>query len=151
MQIGRIVAAVVTIAVGCAGIAVGSAQTQPAARAPALIRVGHDNIVVDPSLRRYTGVVTALGDPDRNGRIHSFQAKPIGPGSTPPASNEFRGWRLTILAGKRFASVFEVQGNTASEVTVAPRDGSLDGLAVSDVFIIEELGKDPQAASQAGS
>jgi hypothetical protein len=112
--------------------------------------VGHDNVIVDPSLRRYTGVVTALGDPDRNGRIYSFQAKPIGPGVTPPASNEFRGWRLTVLAGKRFASVFEVQGNTASEVTITLRDGPLDGLAVSDVFIIEELGKDPQAASQAG-
>jgi len=147
MQIGRVIAAVLLVAVGCAATVAGGARSL---HAPNLIRVGHDNVVVDPSLRRYTGMVTALGDPDRDGRIYSFQAKPIGPGVAPPTSNAFRGWRLTILAGKRFASVFEVQSNGTSEVTVAARDGPLNGLAVSDVFIIEEPAKDAQAASQAG-
>jgi len=147
MQIGRVIAAVLLVAVGCAATVAAGARSL---RTPNLIRVGHDNVVVDPSLRRYTGMVTALGDPDRDGRIYSFQAKPIGPGVAPPTSNAFRGWRLTILAGKRFASVFEVQSNGTSEVTVAARDGPLNGLAVSDVFIIEEPAKDAQAASQAG-
>jgi len=55
------------------------------------------------------------------------------------------------LAGKRFASVFEVTGDAGAEVTVAARDGPLNGLAVSDVFIVEELARDTQqAAPRAG-
>jgi len=149
MQFRFAVALATTVA--CAGIAVAGADRDRAAGVSNLRRVGHDNIVVDPSLRRYTGMVTVLGDPDPEGRIYSFQAKPVGPGSAPPASNELRSWRLTVLAGKRFGNVFEVAGNTGSEITVAARDGPLNGLAVSDVFIIEEIAKDPQqAAPQAG-
>ena len=151
MQFRFAVAAALATTIACTGIAAAGTERDRSASASKLRRVGHDNIVVDPSLRRYTGMVTALGDPDREGRIYSFQAKPIGPGSAPPALNELRSWRLTVLAGKRFRNVFEVAGNTGSEITVAARDGPLNGLAVSDVFIIEEIAKDPQqAAPQAG-
>jgi hypothetical protein len=151
MQNGHSVAALLLIAVGCGAITLGNAKSLRATNPPALVRTGHDNVIVDPSLRRYTGMVTAIGEPDREGRIYSFYAKPIGPGAMAPAPNEFRGWRLTVLAGKRFASVFEVQSNNETEVTVGLRDGPLNGLAVSDVFIVEEIGKEPQATSRAGS
>ena len=109
------------------------------ARDGAFIRVGHDNVVVDPALRRYTGIVTELGPADADGRVYSFRAVPIGPRSVQPAADALRGWRLTILAGKRFASVFEVKANTETDIVIAPRDGPLNGLAVNDVFIVEEV------------
>lgn len=151
MQKARLVAALLLFAIACMAISVGGATTVRTANPPEFLRAGHDNVIVDPALRRYTGMVTAVGEPDREGRIYSFRAKPIGPGVAAPAANEFRGWRLTVLAGKRFASVFEVQSNSESEVTVVPRDGPLNGLAVSDVFIVEEIGKEPQTTSRAGS
>lgn len=99
---------------------------------------GHDNIPVDPALKRYAGQVVALGAPDEQGRIFSFKARrlPAGPDY---AANELRGWRLTMLAGARFAHVFEVQGNMAGEITVGTLDGPLNGIAVSDVFVIENI------------
>src|SRR6185312_3742964 len=33
------------------------------------IEVGHDNIVVDPTIRRYTGMVAALGTPAGDGKL----------------------------------------------------------------------------------
>ena len=153
MQITLAAVAVLATTIATTDIAFTDAESVglrnlPQARAPAPIPVGHDNVEVDPALRRYTGMVIAVGTPDDEGRIYSFQAKPIGPRSSPPASNELRGWRLTILAGKRFASVFEVKGNTESEITVVSRDGPLNGLAVSDVFIIEEIAISSQPAQQ---
>jgi hypothetical protein len=121
-----------------------SSMAQP--RTGALIQVGHEPMGPGPAYRRYTGKVTALGDPDKDGRIYSFQAMPIGPGMVPPAADEMRGWRLTMLAGKRFASMFEVKSNSATEITV---DGALNGLAVSDVFIIEDIPSSLQPAQQA--
>jgi hypothetical protein len=105
---------------------------------PSLYRVGHDGLDVDRALKRYSGMVTALGEPDEQGRVYSFQVKPLpaGPGYAP---NELRGWRLTLLAGQRFASVFEVESNTESEITVAARDGPLDGVAVRDLFVVEQI------------
>src|SRR5690349_4585451 len=86
---------------------------------------GHD-IPVDRSLKRYNGMVTALGPADADGRIYSFKAKPLpaAPGYTP---REMRGWRLTMLAGKRFAAVFEVQDNSELEITVSKTDGPING------------------------
>ncbi|HEY3180875.1 MAG TPA: hypothetical protein VGL25_18585 [Casimicrobiaceae bacterium] len=154
MQINFAVPAMLAITIASAGIALAGTETvgfrgRADVRLPALIAVGHDNIDVDPALRRYTGIVVALGSPDDEGRIYSFQAKPIGPRSSVPASNELRGWRLTVLAGQRFASVFEVKRNTESQIEVAARDGPLNGLAVSDVFIVEEIAAAPPPAQQA--
>ena len=111
--------------------------------AAALIRTGHGDYYVNPATRRFTGTVAAVGAPDADGHIVSFTLAPIGPGATPPEPNSMVGWRLTLLAGKRFASAFEVRSNTATEVTVVPRGGSLEGIAVPDVFLIEE--PDPKA------
>jgi hypothetical protein len=120
---------------------------------PRFVRTGHDNIVVNPALRRLTGVVTAVGKPDARGHVVSFELAPLGPGMTAPEPKAMIGWRLTILAGKRFGSAYEVARNTASEVTV--KDGELDGIAVKDVFVIEEPdaaaapAADPAAAASA--
>jgi len=98
---------------------------------------GHDT-PVDRSLKRYNGMVTALGPADAEGRIYSFKAKPLpeAPGYTP---REMRGWRLTMLAGKRFAAVFEVQDNSELEITVSKVDGPLNGVEIKDLFVIEEI------------
>jgi hypothetical protein len=98
---------------------------------------------VDRSLKRYSGMVVALGDADDEGHVYSFRVKPLpaGPGYV---VDELRGWRLTLLAGQRFASVFEIQSNTDSEITVTRRDGPLDGVAVSDLFVVEQIAVERQ-------
>lgn len=123
-----------------------SLSAKPPRAAGALIRVGHDSIMVDPALKRYAGVVTAIGAADSEGRIYSFTAArlPAAPGY---AVNELQGWRLTVLAGQRFSNVFEVASNTEAEITVTARDGPLNGLAVRDVFVIELIAADRQEPS----
>jgi hypothetical protein len=104
----------------------------------ALAQAGHDNLEVDRAFTRHAGQIVALGKPDDQGRVYSFRAKRL------PAAGEFlrdelRGWRLTMLAGKRFSQAFEVLGNSGAEITVAPVDGPLNGVAVNDVFVIENI------------
>jgi hypothetical protein len=102
---------------------------------------GHDDVKLDPALKRYPGKIIALGEPDAEGRIYSFRGIPLGPKgtSTKYAPGELRGWRLTLLAGKRFSAVFEVKSNTDSEITVNALDGPLNGIAESDLFIVEQI------------
>jgi hypothetical protein len=111
-------------------------------------RVGHDNIVVDPTIRRYTGMVAALGSPNAQGRLYSFKPAPVGPRSFPLSPNDLRGWRLTVLSGKRFSEVFRISANTESEITVTEDNGPIAGLDVNDVFIIESV--DANGASMYG-
>ena len=99
---------------------------------------GHDNTEVDPALKRYAGQITELGAPDAKGDIYSFRAKRIR-AETAFERYELRGWRLTILAGKRFANVFEVSSNTGDEIVVTPAKGPLNGIAVKDVFVLENI------------
>ena len=108
-----------------------------------LLRVGHEGLEVDRALKRYSGMVTALGEPDEQGRVYSFQVKPL-PAGPAYAPNELRGWRLTLLAGQRFASVFEVESNTESGITVTPQDGPLNGIAVRDLFVVEQIAVERQ-------
>ena len=97
---------------------------------------GHDDVEVDPALERFAGQVVALGQANAQGSVYSFQLKRL-PAGPPFAPDQLRGWRLTMLAGKRFAHAYEVAGNTETEVTVSPRGESLDGVAKDDVFVIE--------------
>jgi len=101
-------------------------------------RAAHDAIEVDRSMKRHAGQVTALGEPDREGRIFSFRARRL-PAAPDFAANELRGWRLTMLAGQRFAQAFEVQGNMGLEIVVGRLDGPLNGIAVNDVFVLENI------------
>lgn len=92
---------------------------------------GHDDVKVDPALKRNPGKITALAADER-----SFEAKPLRSAAFVPG--ELRGWRLTMLGGERFGSAFRVEANTESRITV---DGTLNGLAVGDLFIVEETGQ----------
>ena len=96
-----------------------------------LAQAGHDDVKVDPALRRNPGKVTALS----SGKPSSFEAKPLRAARYVP--DELRGWRVTVLSGKRFGAAFDIQGNTESEITLAPSGDSLEGLAVGDLFIAE--------------
>lgn len=103
---------------------------------------GHDDVKLDRAMKRYAGIITALGEPDAEGRLYSFRAAPMGPEAGTPkeyAPGELRGWRLTFLAGKRFAAAFEIQANTASEITVGALDGPLNGIAERDLFVVEDI------------
>ncbi len=92
---------------------------------------GHDDVKVNPALQRSPGKIVALGD------ARSFEAKPLRAEAYRP--DELRGWRLTMLAGKRFGAAFRVESNTASRISLAPPDGVLEGIAVGDLFIAEEI------------
>jgi len=111
----------------------------PRLNRPAFVRVGHDNIVVDPTVRRYTGQVVSVSSPNTNGQIFTFKTMALGPRSFPLTHDDLRGWRLTVLSGKRFGQVFTVSTNTESEITVTDEKGPLDGLDAPDVFIIESI------------
>ena len=107
----------------------------------AFAQAGHDDAVwVAPALTRLAGMITALGEPDAEGRIYSFRGMPIGPPASTPKEyppGELRGWRLTFLAGERLSAAFEVKSNT--EITVSAAGGPLNGIAVRDVFVVEEI------------
>src|SRR6476646_2778895 len=91
-------------------------------------RAGHDSIQVNPALKRHAGQVVALGEPDANGHVYSFRLKRL-PDAPAFAADELRGWRLTMLAGKRFAQAFEVASNGGTEVTVSTKGEPLNGVA----------------------
>ena len=104
----------------------------------ALAHAGHDDVRVDRALERYAGMITELGAPDAEGRIYSFRCTPIGPPATTPKEypeGALRGWRLTFLAGKRFASAFEVQSNTASEITVSAARAAASEVRLNVVMV----------------
>lgn len=111
----------------------------------ALAQAGHDSLEVDRALTRHAGQIVAIGKPDDQGRVYSFRLRRL-PAAEDFRQDELRGWRLTLLAGKRFAQAFEVQGNSGTEVTVA--DGPLNGIAVNDVFVIENAAIERQPNSQ---
>ena len=104
-----------------------------------LVQVGHEPIAPDPTIRRYTGMVTALGPRDPESKLYTFKLSPLGPRNFPLSHDDLRGWRMTMLSGRHFGEVFRVNGNTESEVTVHPDNGLIDGLDVRDVFIIESI------------
>ena len=115
--------------------------------APGASLAGHDNVVVDPAFKRHAGPVVALGRPDAQGHVYSLQLKRL-PAAADFAPDELRGWRLTLLAGKRFSQAFEVVGNTGTEVTVSPKGESLEGVAVKDVLVIENTPLLPSSSAQ---
>src|SRR5262245_18382075 len=98
---------------------------------PFFVWAGHDDVKVNPAMKRYAGKVTELVKP------YTFRAARMPDGSYPP--DEMKGWRLTFLSGKRFASVFEVQANTDAQIVVTRLDGPLTDVAVNDFFVVEEI------------
>jgi hypothetical protein len=104
---------------------------------------GHDDLRVGPAMKRYAGKITGMAEPDPQGRVYAFRAEPL-PQGTKYSPDEMKGWRLTLLSGKRFSAVFEVQGNGAADVVVTPLDGPLTDVAVNDLFVIEQIAVERQ-------
>lgn len=102
---------------------------------------------VNPALRRFTGIVVDLGRAAADGRHFTLRIDPIGPRSRPPAPDTLKGWRLTVLAGKRFASVYRVAGNTETEIAVDATGEPVDGIEARDVFVVEEIDTTPPAST----
>src|ERR1044072_4601546 len=87
-------------------------------------------------------MITGRGEPDAEGRIYSFRGTPIGPPASTPKEyppGELRGWRLTFLARHRSSPASAGQAASGSEITGSPADGSLNGIALGDVFVVEEI------------
>ena len=101
----------------------------------------HSDIAFSPAVPRLGGQVTEIGAPVGNGGVHRFRARQIGPSYAPERfpPGELRGWRLTFVGGKRFAKTFEVMSNTDYEFVVKALDGPLDGVAVNDMFLVEDI------------
>jgi hypothetical protein len=96
---------------------------------------GHD--AVDPALRRFTGKVTSVGQPDKADRVSTLRFDPIGPGMVAPKPEELRGWRLTFIKGKLFGQTLWIKSNTPNELTVRNTDPSMEGVVEGDIVIIE--------------
>ena len=101
----------------------------------------HSDIAFSPAVERYGGQVTEIGAPDSKSGVHRFRARQVGPYYAPPhfPPNAMRGWRLTFVGGERFAKTFEVMSNTDYEFVVKALDGPLDGVAVNDMFLVEDI------------
>ena len=101
----------------------------------------HSDIAFSPAVPRLGGQVTEIGAPVGNGGVHRFRARQVGPYYAPARfpPGELRGWRLTFVGGERFAKTFEVMSNTDYEFVVKALDGPLDGVAVNDMFLVEDI------------
>ena len=101
----------------------------------------HSDIAFSPAVPRLGGQVTEIGAPVGNGGVHRFRARQVGPYYAPARfpPGELRGWRLTFVGGKRFAKTFEVMSNTDYEFVVKALNDPFDGVAVNDMFLVEDI------------
>ena len=123
------------------GRAIAAAWMIIALLASSTLYASHSDIAFSPAVPRLGGLVTEIGAPDGNGGVHRFRARQVGPYYAPPRfpPGELRGWRLTFVGGERFAKTFEVMSNTDYEFVVKALDGPLDGVAVNDMFLVEDI------------
>jgi hypothetical protein len=105
------------------------------------VNATHSDIAFSPAVARLGGQVTEIGAPDGKSGFHRFRARQVGPYYAPAhfPPGELRGWRLTFVGGERFAKTFEVMSNTDHEFVVKALDGPLDGVAVNDMFLVEDM------------
>ena len=101
----------------------------------------HSDIAFSPAVPRVGGQVTEIGAPVGNGGVYRFRARQVGPFYAPAhfPPGVLRGWRLTFVGGKRFAKTFEVVSNTDHEFVVKAHDVPFDGVAVNDMFLVEDI------------
>jgi len=96
---------------------------------------GHDAFApVDAPIKRYSAIVTAVGDADKDGHVHSFTTS-----NTDFRLGELRSWRLTFVSGELFGNTFQVAENTASDVTLTEDNGPIDAVGVGDLFLLEQV------------
>lgn len=99
-----------------------------------LIFTGHAGVDLLTPMRRFALRVTAIGEPDAEGKIWSFEVD-----MTDLRPNELRSWRITFVSGELFAYVFQVRENEGTSVTVTSLDGPLNGIAIGDGFLVEQV------------
>jgi hypothetical protein len=109
--------------------------------ASSTLYASHSDIAFSPAVPRYGGLVTEIGASDGNGGVHRFRARQVGPYYAPERfpPGALRGWRLTFVGGERFAKTFEVMSNTDHEFVVKALDVPFDGVAVNDMFLVEDI------------
>jgi hypothetical protein len=123
------------------GRAIAAAPMIIALLASTTVYAVHSDIAFSPAVPRYGGLVTEIGAPDGNGGVHRFRARQVGPYYAPERfpPGALRGWRLTFVGGERFAKTFEVMSNTDHEFVVKALDVPFDGVAVNDMFLVEDI------------
>ncbi|MCC6737349.1 MAG: hypothetical protein IT534_14650 [Bauldia sp.] len=100
----------------------------------ALILAGHAGVDLLTTMRRFAVRVTGIGEADADGNIWSFTVD-----MTDLRPNELRSWRLTFVSGALFAYVFQVRANEGTTVTVTSLDGPLNGIAIGDGMLVEQV------------
>jgi hypothetical protein len=122
------------------GRAIAAASMIIALLASSTLYASHSDIAFSPAVPRLGGQVTEIGASAGDG-VYRFRARQVGPYYAPARfpPGELRGWRLTFVGGKRFAKTFEVISNTDHEFVVKALDGPLDGVAVNDMFLVEDI------------
>ena len=105
------------------------------------VYASHSDIAFSPAVARLGGMVTEIGAPDGKGGVRRFRARQVGPYYAPAhfPPGALRGWRLTFVGGERFAKTFEVISNTDHEFVVKALDVPFDGVAVNDMFLVEDI------------
>jgi hypothetical protein len=105
----------------------------PEARITYVLPVGH-GLDVAPVVRRFTGTVAEVGEPNADGEVYSFR---INEGEF--AADEVQHWRLTFITGERFATAYQIRESSAEEITIFSLDGPLNGIAEGDLFFVENV------------
>ena len=94
---------------------------------------GH-GAAIPERVNRYVGTVVAVAEPDADGNIYAFET------DIPDlALNQIRSWRITFFTGELYAYVFQVRENRDSTVAVTSLDGPLNGIAIGDMFLVEQM------------
>lgn len=99
-----------------------------------LILAGHAGVDLLTVTRRFALRVSGVGAPDAEGNVWSFEVD-----MTDLRPNEIRSWRLTFVSGDLFAYVFQVRENEGTTVIVTSLDGPLNGIAVGDGMLVEQM------------
>lgn len=127
---------------GIMSLAIAIAAVQPASARTlfdtpvggTLILAGHAGVDLLTPMRRFALRVTGVGEPDADGNIWSIDVD-----MTDLRPNEIRSWRITFVSGELFAYVYQVRQNEGTNITVTSLDGPLNGVAVGDGFLVEQV------------
>jgi hypothetical protein len=100
----------------------------------------HSDIAFSPAVPRLGGQVTEIGASAGDG-VYRFRARQVGPYYAPAhfPPGAMRGWRLTFVGGEGITKTFEVVSNTDHEFVVKALDVPFDGVAVNDMFLVEDI------------
>jgi hypothetical protein len=123
------------------GRAIAAASMIIALLASSTLYATHSDIAFSPAVPRYGGQVTEIGASDGKGGVHRFRARQVGPYYAPAhfPPGAMRGWRLTFVGGEGITKTFEVVSNTDHEFVVKALDVPFDGVAVNDMFLVEDI------------